>query len=195
MKKIFLIILLLMVSSMLINKVFAEVPGLTDDLSGKKYPVEKITVDTGLEKFDVVKITKDDKNTLYSKEKERFVTPDGQWCFVTINIKQEGNEIVKKEELHCADTKFGMTKNEKIEELKKEIEKEKEKTIREIELAKQKVELEKARKPGYWELYASFYYKDLNAPIYCRKYARPDSWFKRPGTVCLNPEGKWEVVR
>ena len=33
------------------------------------------------------------------KEKDRFLTNDGQWCFVTINIKQEGDEIVKKEEL------------------------------------------------------------------------------------------------
>ena len=95
----------------------------------------------------------------------------------TYTIKKEGNNSVKKEELHCADTKFGITKNQKIEELKKQI------------------ELEKARKPGYWELFAEFYYRDVNAPLYCRKYARPDSMFKRPGTVCLKPTGEWEVIR
>ena len=176
MNKIFLIMLFLLVSSILVNKVFADVPGLNDDLSGKKYPIENISVDTGLEKFKVVKLPKEEKGVLRSEHKERFVTPDGQWCFVTIKIKQENDEIVKKEELHCADTKFGMTKNEEIDKLKKQI------------------ELEKAKKPGYWELFAEFYYKDPNAPIYCRKYARPTSWFKRPGTVCLDPTGKWEVM-
>ena len=147
------------------------------DLNKKAFKKDEIIeVDTGLEKFNVVKVSKQDENTVWSKEKERFVTADGQWCFVTINIKQQGDEIVKKEELHCADTRFGMTKNEKIKELEKQI------------------ELEKARKPGYWELFAEFYYRDSNAPIYCRKYARPDSWFKRPGNVCLNPTGKWEVI-
>ena len=147
------------------------------DLNKKAFKKDEIIeVNTGLEKFNVVKVSKQDENTVWSKEKERFVTPDGQWCFVTINIKQQGDEIVKKEELHCADTKFGMTKNDKIKELEKQI------------------ELEKARKPGYWELFAEFYYRDPNAPVYCRKYARPDSWFKRPGNVCLNPTGKWEVI-
>ena len=147
------------------------------DLNKKAFKKDEIIeVDTGLEKFNVVKVSKQDENTVWSKEKERFVTADGQWCFVTINIKQQGDEIVKKEELHCADTKFGMTKNEKIKELEKQI------------------ELEKARKPGYWELFAEFYYRDSNAPIYCRKYARPDSWFKRPGNVCLKPTGEWEVI-
>ena len=148
------------------------------DLNKKVFKDTKvIEVDTGLEKFKAKKISLSDDKTLYSKEKDRFLTPDGQWCFVTINIKQEGDEIVKKEELHCADTKFGMTKNEQIEELKKQI------------------ELEKAKKPGYWELFASFYYKDDNAPLYCRKYARPDSWFKRPGTACLQPNGEWKIIR
>ena len=138
---------------------------------------DTIQVDTGLEKFEAVKISTNDENVLKSTEKERFLTPDGQWCFITVNIKQEGDEIVKKEELHCADTKFGITKNQKIEELKKQI------------------ELEKAKKPGYWELFAEFYYRDVNAPLYCRKYARPDSLFKRPGTVCLKPTGEWEKIR
>ena len=132
-----------------------------------------IKVDTGLEQFEATT----DENLMSQKVKERWLTPDGQWCFVTVVIKQEGDNIIKKEELHCSDTKHGITKNEEIEKLKKQI------------------ELEKARKPGYWELFAEFYYRDVNAPMYCRKYARPDSMFKRPGTVCLNPTGVWEVIR
>jgi hypothetical protein len=132
-----------------------------------------VEVDTGLETFKVTT----DENVMSQKVKDRWVTPDGQWCFVTVVIKQEDDRIIKKEELHCADTKFGITKNEEIEKLKKEI------------------ELEKARKPGYWELFAEFYYRDVNAPLYCRKYAKPDSLFKRPGTVCLKPTGEWEIIR
>jgi len=138
-----------------------EVEGLRKDLTGQVYPIAKVDVD---------------KNVLHSKITDRYQTPDGQWCFVTVVIKQEGDEIVKKEVLECSDTKQGQTQNEKIKELEKQI------------------ELEKARKPGYWELFAEFYYRDPNAPVYCRKYARPDSWFKRPGTVCLDPQGKWEVI-
>ena len=141
------------------------------DLSGEIYPVSKVNTTEG-----IIKVTRDE-NVMSQNIKERWVTPDGQWCFVTVVIKQEGDSIVKKEELHCSDTKFGLTKNEQIEELKKQI------------------ELEKAKKPGYWELFAEFYYTDSNVPLYCRKYARPSSLFKRPGTVCLNPTGEWEVIR
>ena len=141
------------------------------DLSGEIYPVSKVNTTEG-----VIEVTRDE-DVMSQKIKERWVTPDGQWCFVTVVIKQEGDSIIKKEELHCSDTKFGLTKNEEIEELKK------------------KIELEKAKKPGYWELFAEFYYKDDNAPLYCRKYARPDSWFKRPGNACLKPNGEWEIIR
>ena len=80
---------------------FADVDGLRDDLNEKELKKAKIIkVDTGLETYTAEKISLSDNNTLYSKEKDRFLTPDGQWCFVTINIKQEGDEIVKKEELH-----------------------------------------------------------------------------------------------
>lgn len=172
---LFLIIIALLLVPALIEMARACVDcDLNKDVFKK---TDTIKVDTGLEQFEAVKISTNDENVLKSTEKERFLTPDGQWCFVTINIKQEGDEIVKKEELHCADTRFGITKDQKIEELKKQI------------------ELEKARKPGYWELFAEFYYRDVNAPLYCRKYARPDSLFKRPGTVCLKPTGEWEVIR
>ena len=136
-------------------------------------------VDTGNETFTVkqVKLNTNDENILKSDIQERFVTPDGQWCFVTIVIRQEGDNIIKKEELHCSDTKYGITYKQEIEVLQKQI------------------ELEKAKKPGYWELFAEFYYTDGNVPLYCRKYAKPKSVFKRPGTVCLSPTGKWEVIK
>jgi len=47
--------------------------------------------------------------------------------------------------------------------------------------------------PTYWELFADFYYADLNTPVYCRKYDRGNHAFKSFGTVCLTENGKWEV--
>ena len=32
--------------------------------------------------------------------------------------------------------------------------------------------VKKALIPGYWELFAQFYYRDVNAPEYCRYYSR-----------------------
>jgi hypothetical protein len=54
------------------------------------------------------------------------------------------------------------------------------------------IELEKAKKPGYWELFAAFYYKDMNAPEYCRLYSQPSHAFKSFGRACLTNEGNWE---
>ena len=49
--------------------------------------------------------------------------------------------------------------------------------------------------PGYWELFAQFYYADLTVPAYCRQYARPDHPFKTPGMICLNDSGVWETKK
>ena len=46
--------------------------------------------------------------------------------------------------------------------------------------------------PGYWELFAQFYYNGLTTPAYCRQIARPDHPFKTPGMICLNENGVWE---
>jgi len=46
--------------------------------------------------------------------------------------------------------------------------------------------------PGYWELFAQFYYTGITVPAYCRSYARPDHPFKTPGMLCLNEDGVWE---
>jgi len=47
--------------------------------------------------------------------------------------------------------------------------------------------------PGYWELFAQFYYRDVNATEYCRYYSREGHAFKTPGKVCLQVNGEWEV--
>ena len=47
--------------------------------------------------------------------------------------------------------------------------------------------------PGYWELFAQFYYRDVSAPEYCRYYSRPNHVFKTPGKTCLKINGEWEV--
>ena len=47
--------------------------------------------------------------------------------------------------------------------------------------------------PGYWELFAQFYYKDVYTPEYCRYYSREGHAFKTPGKVCLDVNGEWEV--
>ena len=47
--------------------------------------------------------------------------------------------------------------------------------------------------PGYWELFAQFYYVDVNTPEYCRYYSRSGHAFKTPGKVCLDTNGEWEV--
>ena len=113
------------------------------------------------------------KGVLKETTLDRFER-DGQWCFVKIVIRQQGDDIIKEEIMECADTEHGRTDKEKIAELEKQI------------------ELEKAKKPGYWELFAAFYYKDLNAPEYCRLYSQPSHAFKSFGRACLTNEGQWK---
>ena len=47
--------------------------------------------------------------------------------------------------------------------------------------------------PGYWELFAEFYYRDVSAPEYCRYYSRPKHVFRSYGKTCLQSNGEWEV--
>ena len=44
--------------------------------------------------------------------------------------------------------------------------------------------------PGYWQLFASFYYNGVSVPEYCR-YIRGDNLFRIPNKVCLNEDGTW----
>ena len=95
---------------------------------------------------------------LYSKVKT--IEPEevnGQYCFVKVIIKQQGDNIVKEEVMECADGKKGIDT------------------------------------PGYWELFAQFYYRDISAPEYCRYYSRDKHAFKTPGKTCLMVNGEWEV--
>jgi hypothetical protein len=46
--------------------------------------------------------------------------------------------------------------------------------------------------PGYWEMFAEFYYRDVNTPEYCRSYSRSGHAFKSFGKVCMNKNGEWE---
>ena len=95
---------------------------------------------------------------LYSKVKT--IEPNevnGQYCFVKVIYKQDGDNITKEEILECADGKKGI------------------------------------ETPGYWELFAQFYYRDVSAPEYCRYYSRPNHVFKTPGKTCLKINGEWEV--
>ena len=61
---------------------------------------------------------------------------DDQYCYVKIEIKQIGDDIIKQEILECADGRRGINT------------------------------------PGYWDLFAQFYYRDVSAPEYCRFYSR-----------------------
>ena len=105
-----------------------------------------------------VNISVSGEQILYSKVKT--IQPektDGQYCFVKVVIKQEGDTISKEEILECADGKKGIDT------------------------------------PGYWDLFAQFYYRDVSAPEYCRYYSRPKHVFKTPGKTCLKIDGEWEV--
>ena len=82
---------------------------------------------------------------------------NGQYCFVKVIIKQQGDNIIKEEVMECADGKKGIDT------------------------------------PGYWELFAQFYYRDVSAPEYCRYYSRNKHAFKTPGKTCLMVNGEWEV--
>ena len=106
----------------------------------------------------LVSIAFSGEKILYSKVKT--IEPEevnGQYCFVKVIYKQEGDNIVKEEILECADGKKGI------------------------------------ETPGYWELFAQFYYRDVSAPEYCRYYSRPKHVFKSFGKTCLNKNGEWEV--
>ena len=98
------------------------------------------------------------EQVLHSKIKT--ISPDkvdGQYCYVIVEIVQEGDTITKREVLECADGKRGI------------------------------------ETPGYWELFAQFYYRDVSTPEYCRYYSRDKHAFKTPGKVCLMLNGEWEV--
>ena len=113
---------------------------------------------TDEEKEPLKRVKQEQKKVLY--DTVRGYEPkkvDDQYCYVKIEIKQIGDDIIKQEILECADGRRGINT------------------------------------PGYWDLFAQFYYKDVSAPEYCRYYSRPNHVFKSFGKTCLNKNGEWEV--
>jgi len=142
---------------------YAEVPGLTDDLSGNVVPVSEVkvsgTVEKTIEVLDKIERVEKEKDKVYYN-KITTVEPKNaadQYCYVKITIKETDNSIVKEETLECADGR------------------------------------KKVDGPSYWELFAQFYYRDTSTPEYCRVYSRPKHVFKSFGKTCLNKDGEWKV--
>ena len=143
----------------------AEVPGLTDDLSGNTVPVKEVKVSSTVYKtievlVKIERVEKQKDKVYYDKITTIEPTKAAdQYCYVKITIKQVGDNIYKEETLECADGR---------------------KTV---------------DGPSYWELFAQFYYRDINTPEYCRRYSRKNHVFKSFGKTCLNKDGEWKVKR
>jgi len=125
--------------------------------AGEKFIMPKGEI-TEEEKEPLKRVKKEQNKVLY--DTVRGYEPkkvDDQYCYVKIEIKQNGDDIIKQEILECADGRRGINT------------------------------------PGYWDLFAQFYYRDISAPEYCRYYSRPNHVFKSFGKTCLNKNGEWEV--
>jgi hypothetical protein len=123
----------------------------------KKFIMPKVEI-TDEERYPLKRVKEEQNKVLY--DTVRGYEPkkvDDQYCYVKIEIKQVGDDIVKQEILECADGRRGINT------------------------------------PGYWDLFAQFYYRDVSAPEYCRYYSRPNHAFKSFGKTCLNKNGEWEV--
>jgi len=125
--------------------------------AGEKFIMPKGEI-TEEEKEPLKRVKQEQNKVLY--DTVRGYEPkkvDDQYCYVKIEIKQNGDDIIKQEILECADGRRGINT------------------------------------PGYWDLFAQFYYRDISAPEYCRYYSRPNHVFKSFGKTCLNKNGEWEV--
>ena len=125
--------------------------------AGEKFIMPKGEI-TEEEREPLKRVKKEQNKVLY--DTVRGYEPkkvDDQYCYVKIEIKQNGDDIIKQEILECADGRRGINT------------------------------------PGYWDLFAQFYYRDVSAPEYCRYYSRPNHVFKSFGKTCLNKNGEWEV--
>lgn len=125
--------------------------------AGEKFVMPKGEI-TEEEKEPLKRVKQEQNKILY--DTVRGYEPkkvDDQYCYVKIEIKQNGDDVIKQEILECADGRRGINT------------------------------------PGYWDLFAQFYYRDVSAPEYCRYYSRPNHVFKSFGKTCLNKNGEWEV--
>ena len=125
--------------------------------AGEKFIMPKGEI-TEEEKEPLKRVKQEQNKVLYDTVKGYEPKKvDNQYCYVKIEIKQNGDDVIKQEILECADGRRGINT------------------------------------PGYWDLFAQFYYKDVSAPEYCRFYSRPNHVFKSFGKTCLNKNGEWEV--
>ena len=101
-----------------------------------------------------------------------------------INALENGNNVVEYDKIQPIKDQYCFIKVN-IKEVNGEIVKE------------EVVECADGRKaydgPSYWELFAQFYYGDMNTPAYCRNYERPNHAYHKPGKVCLDKDGNWEI--
>jgi hypothetical protein len=131
--------------------------GISKVRAGEKFIMPKGEI-TEEEREPLKRVKQEQNKVLY--DTVRGYEPkkvDDQYCYVKIEIKQNGDDIIKQEILECADGRRGINT------------------------------------PGYWDLFAQFYYRDVSAPEYCRYYSRPNHVFKSFGKTCLNKNGEWEV--
>jgi hypothetical protein len=136
---------------------FALSIGISKVRAGEKFIMPKGEI-TEEEREPLKRVKQEQNKVLY--DTVRGYEPkkvDDQYCYVRIEIKQNGDDIIKQEILECADGRRGINT------------------------------------PGYWDLFAQFYYRDVSAPEYCRYYSRPNHVFKSFGKTCLNKNGEWEV--
>ena len=145
----------------------AETPGLNDDLSGKTYPIP-VVVQDGMEFTETTNKVEKVLDKIEKAEKDKGVYYNK---IKTITPKDSGNQ-------YC---------------FVKVIIKQNENTIVKEEILECADGRKKATGPSYWELFAEFYYRDVNTPEYCRAYNRPNHTFKSFGRVCLDKNGEWSV--
>ena len=110
MKRLILLITLLFITSIIVNYAYACVDC---DLNKKAFEkdLKVVSVEGDIDKIQYDKVTeilekleKADNNVYYDKIKT--IEPkkvDGQYCFIKVIIKQQGNNIIKEEILECAD--------------------------------------------------------------------------------------------
>ena len=136
MRKLILVAVLLMLTSIYINYVMAE-----DSFNNTMDKIDRLNTN---------------QNKVYY---DKIQPLNNQYCFIKVEIKEVNGEIVKQEVVECADGRKAYDG------------------------------------PSYWELFAQFYYGDMNTPAYCRYYERPKHAYHKPGKVCLDKYGNWEVKK
>ena len=191
MRKIFLIIIALFITSIVINEVYSaetkfgykiEPKGVEADLSGKTAKVLAVVEGDTIYFEDGTSIKESEFTETVSKTEEILDKLD-KIELAKGKIKYDKIKIISPERNSGTDQYcFVKVVIKQIGDtiIKEEI-----------------LECADGRKtfdgPSYWELFAQFYYRDVSAPEYCRWYSRANHVFKTPGKTCLKIDGEWEV--